>query len=80
MNPDPNSINRENVKYLKKGQFLVPGFIDAHVHAVQVPNIGLGYDKSLLDWLDAYTFPLEKQYADTKFARRVFNAVVVCKY
>lgn len=57
---------------------MIPGFIDCHIHAVQFPNLGLGYDKSLLDWLETYTFPLEKRYTDTNFAERVFDAVVVC--
>ncbi|KYN38360.1 Guanine deaminase [Trachymyrmex septentrionalis] len=64
------------VKVLSHGQFMVPGFIDAHTHAVQFPNLGLGYNKGLLDWLEAYTFPLEKKYSDTEFAERVFEAVV----
>ncbi|XP_076236358.1 guanine deaminase isoform X2 [Calliopsis andreniformis] len=59
-----------------KNQFLVPGFIDCHIHAVQLPNIGIGYDKTLLEWLETYTFPLELKYADVKFADRVFETVV----
>lgn len=67
----------QEVKILSHGQFMTPGFIDGHTHAVQFPNLGLGYDKHLLDWLEIYTFPLEKEYADTKFAERVFDTVVV---
>ncbi len=62
---------------LRPGQMLLPGFVDAHVHAPQFPNAGLGYDKTLLDWLDTYTFPLEARYADQDFAARVYEAVVV---
>ncbi len=62
---------------MKNGQFLIPGFVDGHIHAVQMPNLGIGYDKCLLDWLDTYTFPLERKYADKKFAEKVFDAVVV---
>lgn len=51
--------------------------MDTHIHAVQYPNIGLGYDKPLLDWLDCYTFPLEKKFSNTQFAKKVFQAVVV---
>lgn len=64
---------------LSHGQFMMPGFIDAHTHAVQFPNLGLGYNKDLLDWLEIYTFPLEKEYSDMEFAERVFEAVVVRK-
>ncbi|XP_012524966.1 guanine deaminase [Monomorium pharaonis] len=66
----------KEVTILSHGQFIIPGFIDCHTHAVQFPNLGLGYNKCLLDWLETYTFPLEKEYADTKFADRVFDAVV----
>lgn len=68
---------RDEIKILSHGQFMMPGFIDAHTHAVQFPNLGLGYNKCLLDWLEIYTFPLEKKYSDTDFAERVFEAVVV---
>lgn len=79
LNPNLKNINSKNTKILSDGQFLIPGFIDCHIHAVQIPNLGLGYDKSLLDWLQAYTFPLEKKYADLQFAEKVFDSVVVGK-
>jgi len=81
-NPDQQKIDdfqADEVNNLSPGQFIVPGFIDGHIHAVQFPNLGLGYDKTLFDWLDAYTFPLEKQYTDQQFAEKVFDIVVVCK-
>jgi guanine deaminase len=56
---------------------MIPGFIDCHTHAVQFPNLGVGYDKYLLDWLESYTFPLEKKYADVKFAEQAYDSVVV---
>ncbi|CAD6244285.1 GSCOCG00013324001-RA-CDS [Cotesia congregata] len=74
--PNKSEIKADNITILEKGQFFTPGFIDCHVHAVQLPNIGLGYDKSLLDWLEAYTFPLELQFSDNSFAEKVFEAVV----
>lgn len=51
-----------------------------HIHASQVPNIGLGLDKSLLDWLNSYTFPLETQYKDDEFTKHVYEKVVVSIY
>ncbi len=42
-------------------KFIVPGFIDAHVHLPQYPAIGL-YGRELLDWLNAYIFPAEKEF------------------
>ncbi|CAK9804199.1 Guanine deaminase [Anthophora quadrimaculata] len=76
INPKSNDIKGENVTVLKNSEFLIPGFIDCHIHAVQFPNLGVGYDKKLLEWLDTYTFPLEKKYTDKKFAEQVFNVVV----
>jgi guanine deaminase len=46
---------------------LLPGFIDAHVHFAQLPIIA-AYGKSLLDWLDHYTFVIEQRFADPVFA------------
>lgn len=61
---------------LTETQFLLPGFVDCHIHAPQAPNIGLGLDKDLLGWLKSYTFPLESQYKDVGFAQQVYSAVV----
>ncbi|XP_015126964.1 guanine deaminase isoform X2 [Diachasma alloeum] len=66
----------EKITHLQKGQFLIPGFVDCHIHAVQLPNLGIGYDRSLMEWLEKYTFPLEKKYSDVEFADRVYDAVV----
>ncbi|XP_071643222.1 guanine deaminase [Temnothorax longispinosus] len=66
----------DEVNILSREQFMIPGFIDGHTHAVQFPNLGLGYSKCLLEWLENYTFPLEREYIDTKFAEQVFEAVV----
>lgn len=46
------------------------GFIDAHVHYPQLPVIGAG-GKPLLEWLTAYTFPVEARYADIGYARDI---------
>ncbi|XP_041983067.1 guanine deaminase [Aricia agestis] len=64
------------VIHLLPHQFLMPGFVDCHTHAPQFPNIGLGLDLPLLQWLDKYTFPLEKKYEDTQFAAQVYDKVV----
>lgn len=62
---------------LEDSQLLIPGLIDTHLHAPQYPNVGLGYDKPLLEWLKNYTFPLEKKYEDISFASTIYDAVVV---
>jgi guanine deaminase len=46
---------------------IVPGFIDAHVHYAQLPIIA-AFGKSLLDWLEHYTFVVEQRFADPDFA------------
>ncbi|KAH9945880.1 guanine deaminase [Epithele typhae] len=61
---------------LKHGEFLMPGFIDTHIHAPQVPNIGSGQQHELLDWLAEVTFPMEARFADVDFARRTYTSVV----
>jgi guanine deaminase len=61
---------------LASGQYLVPGFIDLHVHAPQWPQLGKALDLPLEDWLQHYTLPLEARYADTAFARAQYESLV----
>ncbi|KAJ8079089.1 hypothetical protein AAF712_006467 [Marasmius tenuissimus] len=61
---------------LKEGQFIIPGFIDTHTHAPQLPNIGLGAQYELLDWLDNITFPMEAKFSDDKFAEAAYSEIV----
>ncbi len=49
--------------------FILPGFIDTHLHYVQAPMIG-SYGDTLLHWLNQYTFPTEARFADKDFADR----------
>ena len=46
-----------------RGQLLMPGFIDSHVHMPQLEVIA-SYGTELLHWLETYTFPAELRYAD----------------
>jgi guanine deaminase len=46
-----------------RGQLLLPGFIDTHVHMPQLEVIA-SYGTELLHWLETYTFPAELRYAD----------------
>ncbi|KAK3605569.1 hypothetical protein CHS0354_005873 [Potamilus streckersoni] len=69
-------IPKENVTNLKKGQFILPGFVDTHIHAPQYPNAGKGLDLELLDWLQKYTFPAEARYKDQTFANNAYESVV----
>ncbi|KAJ2912504.1 hypothetical protein MD484_g7910, partial [Candolleomyces efflorescens] len=61
---------------LKDGEFLLPGFVDTHTHAPQVPNIGTGQQYELLDWLANVTFPTEAKFQDVDFAKRMYKRVV----
>ncbi|KAJ7741578.1 Metallo-dependent hydrolase [Mycena maculata] len=61
---------------LQDGEFLIPGFIDTHTHAPQVPNIGSGQSYELLEWLERITFPTESMFQDPDFARRTYTSVV----
>lgn len=65
-----------NIRNLGKGQFVIPGFIDTHIHAPQYPNCGKGYDVGLLEWLEKYTFPTESKFKDPKFAEHVYDRAV----
>ena len=53
---------------------IVPAFVDAHVHAPQYLNAGIGMDEELLPWLERRTFPLEARFADAAFASRAYRA------
>ncbi len=44
------------------GRWLVPGFIQAHVHLVQTLFRGLADDLALLDWLRLRIWPLERAH------------------
>ncbi|WP_176085703.1 guanine deaminase [Martelella sp. HB161492] len=61
---------------LGDGQYLLPGFVDCHVHAPQYPQLGNALDVPLEVWLKTYTFPLEARYADLDFARTAYRLLV----
>lgn len=52
----------------RRGSLVVPGFVDTHVHFPQVDVIA-SYGTQLLDWLERYTFPEERRFADAAHAR-----------
>ncbi|TVQ09213.1 MAG: guanine deaminase [Leptolyngbya sp. DLM2.Bin27] len=52
------------------GQLIVPGFIDTHIHYPQTGMMA-AYGEQLLEWLDRYTFPTERKFADPAYARSV---------
>ncbi|MCW5636897.1 MAG: guanine deaminase [Rubrivivax sp.] len=61
----PANIEREDWR----GHLLLPGFIDTHVHSPQI-GVMASYGTALLDWLNNYTFPAERAWADPEVAAR----------
>ena len=61
---------------LPEGCYLLPGFVDLHIHAPQYPQLGSALDVPLEVWLQKYTFPLEARYADAAFARKSYRMLV----
>lgn len=49
---------------------IVPGFIDTHIHYPQTEMIA-SYGEQLLEWLENYTFPEEKQFKDFEHSKQV---------
>lgn len=68
--------NKENFYRLAEGQYILPGFIDLHVHAPQWAQAGTALDISLYDWLNTYTFPVESKFSDLEFAQVVYEDLV----
>lgn len=60
----------------RQGYLICPGFVDTHVHSGQLDVIA-SYGATLLQWLDQYTFPNERRFADFEFARQ--EADVFCQ-
>jgi guanine deaminase len=52
------------------GKLIAPGFIDTHVHYPQTEMIA-SPAAGLLPWLDTYTFPTERGFADAAHASNV---------
>ncbi|KAF9432927.1 hypothetical protein BGZ76_010123 [Entomortierella beljakovae] len=69
-------VESEKVVRLNDDQFVIPGFIDTHIHAPQYTFCGNGHDLPLLEWLDTYTFPRESKFADKEYARKLYTKSV----
>ena len=50
-----------------RGKYLLPGFIDGHLHFPQTKVIA-SYGTQLLEWLQKYTFPEEARFSDRDYA------------
>ncbi len=54
---------------------IVPGFIDCHIHFPQAEIIA-AYGEQLLEWLNNYAFPAEKQYGDKSYSMEMAEVFV----
>ncbi|NUA29792.1 guanine deaminase [Cupriavidus basilensis] len=54
----------------RRGKLIVPGFIDTHVHYPQTDIIA-SPSPGLLHWLETYTFPEERRFAEPEYAAAV---------
>jgi guanine deaminase len=53
-----------------RDSLIIPGFVDCHVHYPQTEMVA-AYGEQLLEWLQTYTFPTEREFADPGKARQV---------
>lgn len=51
-------------------ELITAGFIDTHIHLPQTGMVG-SYGEQLLDWLNTYVFPCEKQFEDPEHSAQV---------
>lgn len=51
--------------------FLLPGFVDAHIHFPQTYSVGAYGGGQLLEWLENCIFPAEARLADPAFAEKI---------
>jgi guanine deaminase len=65
-----NQIQDSTVIDDHTGSFIMPGFIDGHIHYAQTDVIA-SFGTELLTWLEKYTFPAEAAFADPAHAKAV---------
>jgi guanine deaminase len=51
-------------------KLITPGFIDLHIHLPQTEMIA-AYGTQLMEWLETYTFPTERKFADRDYAAQI---------
>jgi guanine deaminase len=54
-----NGFDEVPVVQLKPSQFFFPGMVDTHLHAPQWPNLALGMEGTLREWVENWTDPIE---------------------
>ncbi|MGX7139782.1 guanine deaminase [Enterococcus silesiacus] len=68
--------SKNKFQELAHDQYILPGFIDLHIHAPQWAQAGTALDLPLYEWLNTYTFPLEAKFSDVQFAEQVYSDLV----
>lgn len=58
-----------------RGRFILPGFVDTHVHFPQVRILG-GLGFTLLDWLEQLALPEEARLSDVNYAATIAREFV----
>lgn len=71
-----HGVDPKLVVQLQRGQFLMPGLVDAHTHAPQFVFTGTGMDVPLLEWLQLHTFPAESKFGDVAYAKDMYTRSV----
>lgn len=62
------------VMKLPPGSFLLPTFVDLHLHAPQFLYLGTGLHLPLMQWLNEYAYKAEERLdADPELANRVYS-------
>lgn len=66
---DEASLPADAETHDHRGHFVLPGFVDTHVHYPQVNAVDAWGGGSLLQWLDRHIFPAESELRDPSVAR-----------
>ena len=75
----PAADSAVTVRRLGPREFLVPGFVDCHVHCSQWPFSGTGIDRPLMapdGFLAAHAFPTETSFKDEELAQAYYASAV----
>lgn len=71
-----SNVDSLPIRVLKRGEFLIPGFIDTHNHAPQWAQRGTGRGLQIMEWLNRVTFPHEAKFDDPAYARDMYAKCV----
>lgn len=63
------------VTHLGPSQLLMPGLVDTHFHAPQWPNLALGMEGQLKEWVENWTNPVEVPSSSRRTLRPALIAI-----